>query len=131
MNSFNHYAYGAIGDWMYRVAAGIDTYESDPGYKKIMIKPHTGGKLDYVSADLETYYGKISSHWKQQNGQFILDVEIPANTQAEIFIPASATEVVKEGGVALSAHTEIKVLRQEDNYTVVKAGSGIYHFEVN
>lgn len=131
MNSFNHYAYGAIGDWMYRVAAGIDTYESDPGYKKIMIKPHTGGKLDYVSADLETYYGKISSHWKQQNGHFILDVEIPANTQAEIFIPASVTEVVKEGGVALSAHTEIKVIRQEDNYTVVKAGSGIYHFEVN
>jgi alpha-L-rhamnosidase len=131
MNSFNHYAYGAIGDWMYRVSAGIDTYASDPGYKKIKIMPHPGGKLDYVDADLETYYGPVSSHWKQQDGRFILDATIPVNTTADIYIPASAAGAVKESGVALADHPEIKVLRQEGDYVVVETGSGNYHFEVN
>jgi alpha-L-rhamnosidase len=131
MNSFNHYAYGAIGDWMYRFVAGIDTYESDPGYKKIKIKPEPGGKLDYVNADLQTYYGKVSSHWKQSAGHFVLDVEIPVNTEAEIFIPTGTGGVVKENGIVLSDQTEVRVLRQEGNYTVVKAGSGVYHFEAD
>src|SRR5205085_1510675 len=67
MNSFNHYAYGAIGDWMYRVIAGIDTYENAPGYKKIKIRPVIGGGLTYANADLKTYYGTVSSHWKIDN----------------------------------------------------------------
>ncbi len=54
MNSFNHYAYGAIGDFMYRDIAGIDTYDSFPGYKKIRIKPHPGGNFSYVNAALKT-----------------------------------------------------------------------------
>src|SRR6185295_7863043 len=69
MNSFNHYAYGAIGDWMYRVVAGIDTDEDRPGYKRIRIKPHPGGSLTFANADLMTYYGKISSHWKVEGGK--------------------------------------------------------------
>ena len=64
MNSFNHYAYGAIGDWMYRTIAGLDTYEDGVGYKHSRIKPHTGGEFTQVSAELETYYGKLSSTWK-------------------------------------------------------------------
>src|SRR5688572_12997269 len=75
MNSFNHYAYGAIGDWMYRVITGIDTYEEGPEYKQIKIKPHLGGNLSHANADLETFYGKISSHWKKENERLHLDVE--------------------------------------------------------
>ena len=130
MNSFNHYAYGAIGDWMYRVAAGIDTYESGPGYKKIKIMPHPVGKIDYMNADLQTYYGRISSHWKQLSGQFLLDAEIPVNTTAEIFIPSGSADAVKEGGLPLSDLPGLKVLRQEGGYTVIEAGSGSYHFVV-
>ena len=58
MNSFNHYSYGAIGDWMYRVAAGLDTYEDGPGYKHIKVMPHLGGGFTSVAADLQTYYGR-------------------------------------------------------------------------
>lgn len=147
MNSFNHYAYGAIGDWMYRVCAGIDTYDSEPGYKKIRIMPHPGGNLSYAKADLETYYGLVSAHWKrdtagsqaagpqgagqQAAGRFTLDVTIPVNTTADIFIPAADAAAVKESGSALSDHPGIKVLRQEGAYVVVETGSGNYHFEAD
>jgi alpha-L-rhamnosidase len=130
MNSFNHYAYGAIGDWMYRVITGLDTYEEAPGYKQIKIKPHLGGNLTYASADLETFYGRVSSHWKKENQQLQLDVEIPANTTATIYIPAAKAESIKESGKTLSAVKELKLRRKEGDYILVEVGSGEYHFTV-
>src|SRR5690242_15400964 len=79
MNSFNHYAYGAIGDWMYRVVAGIDTYEDEPGYKHSRIYPRPGGGLTEAGARLETGYGELSSHWKKEKDSLMLDVVIPPN----------------------------------------------------
>ncbi|MFI5185840.1 MAG: family 78 glycoside hydrolase catalytic domain [Chitinophagales bacterium] len=128
MNSFNHYSYGAIGDWMYRVVAGIDTYSDDPGYKHIKIMPHTGGGLTFANADLKTYYGNISSHWKIDNDKLQLDVEIPPNTKGAIYIPGASAELVMENNVALSSVSDIKVNGKEGNYIVVEIGSGKYHF---
>jgi alpha-L-rhamnosidase len=107
MNSFNHYSYGAVGDWMYRVMAGIDTDTTGVGYKKIRIMPHPGGNLTYVKAGLQTYYGEIKVDWKIVNKQFILDVQIPANTTADIYIPKGD-------------------LKEYNKETV---GSGNYHYE--
>ena len=92
MNSFNHYAYGAIGDWMYRNITGIDNYGDAAGYKKISIRPHPGGNLTYADADLETVYGKINVHWKIAEKKFIMDVEIPANTTGVVYIPTSTQD---------------------------------------
>ena len=128
MNSFNHYSYGAIGDWMYRVIAGIDTYDDAPGYKHVKIMPHLGGGLTYANADLKTYYGNISSNWKMDNGGLQFDVEVPANTKATIYIPASSIESIKENNIALAAVNDIKVVGKEANYVVVEVGSGKYHF---
>jgi alpha-L-rhamnosidase len=128
MNSFNHYSYGAIGDWMYRVVAGIDTYTDAPGYKHIKIQPHLSDSFTYANADLKTYYGTISSHWKKDNGSLRLDVEIPANTKATVYIPAVSTESVKENNIALSSAGGIKVIGKEGNYVVAEIGSGKYHF---
>lgn len=130
MNSFNHYAYGAIGDWMYRVVAGIDTYEDDPGYKHISIKPQPGPGLNNASADLETYYGKVSSHWKVDTGKLTLDVEIPPNTTASIYIPATNEADITERGSPLASIKDLKVIRTEKGYVVLETGSGVYHFEV-
>ena len=158
MNSFNHYAYGAIGDWMYRAIAGIDT-DNEPGgvgYKKIIIKPHVDGKilgtsnkdvpgvsnsnfksttnkssvLTNAAARLETYYGKISSAWKIENGILYLDVEIPANTTATIFIPAAYGKIITESGKELSSVNGIKLKGKENGYTVVETGSGVYNFVI-
>ncbi|HJS55726.1 MAG TPA: family 78 glycoside hydrolase catalytic domain [Chitinophagaceae bacterium] len=129
MNSFNHYAYGAIGDWMYRVVAGLDTYEDGPGYKHIRIQPHIGGGLTNASASLQTYYGNTSSGWKIEGNQIILDVEIPANTKATVYVPAANADLVKENGSAISSSKDIQVMGTENGYVVLRIGSGKYHFE--
>ena len=128
MNSFNHYAYGAIGDWMYRVVAGIDTYESGPGYKKIKIKPHIGGGLTNVEANYQTDYGMVRSHWKLTGTELQFDVEIPANTTATIYIPAKDINAVKENNKSLATLNDIKITGKEKDYVVVELGSGKYSF---
>jgi alpha-L-rhamnosidase len=87
MNSFNHYAYGAIGDWMYKVITGINPVDSVPGYKHILIAPRPGGTLTHAEATLKTLYGNIASSWKLENGNFTLDIVVPNNTTAEIVLP--------------------------------------------
>lgn len=128
MNSYNHYAYGAIGDWMYRVAAGIDTKETGLGYKQIVIKPTIGGNLTFLTADYETMYGKVSSHWKLDNHIFLLDVEIPANTTATIYIPSHTNSSVMESGKLITLQPNIRSLEKIAGYTAVNVGSGNYHF---
>jgi alpha-L-rhamnosidase len=129
MNSFNHYAYGAVGDWMYRVMAGLS--EDAPGYKKIKIMPHIGEGITSAKAELQTYYGKASSAWQLQNKQLVLSVEVPANTSASIFIPAKHVEAITEGGKRLSGISELKIIGKEGEYINVEAGSGKYVFKVN
>ncbi|MBE7169359.1 MAG: glycoside hydrolase family 78 protein [Williamsia sp.] len=128
MNSYNHYAYGAIGDWMYRVAAGIDTDPDGVGYKKIIIKPHVGGRFTQLAASYLTRYGKVSSGWKIENNKLVMDVEIPANTTATVYIPAASADSIQEGGKQLAGIPDIKVGGQEDGWTEVKLGSGKYQF---
>ncbi len=130
MNSFNHYSYGAIGDWMYRAVVGIDTYADGVGYKHIKVMPHIGEGLTNASATLQTYYGELSSSWKVENGTTTLNVEIPANTTANIYVPAKTADAVTEGGVALPLVKDVQVTGLENGYVVVKVGSGKFHFEV-
>jgi len=129
MNSFNHYAYGAIGDWMYRTIAGINIDEEQPGYKKITIQPHLTDSLRFATASIETYYGKLSSEWKKENGTTVLNVEVPANTTATIFIPANSAEGVSESGKNIQ--TVFKQVETKNGYIVLKTGSGKYSFVVN
>jgi alpha-L-rhamnosidase len=131
MNSFNHYAYGAIGDWMYRILAGLDTDIEGPGYKKIIIKPYIGGKITQASASLDTYYGKLSSGWTIENNKFILAIEIPANTSATVFIPAKNVASISENGVSIGTIPAYQQSTVADGYVKVSIGSGKYHFEVN
>jgi alpha-L-rhamnosidase len=131
MNSFNHYAYGAIGDWMYRVAAGIDTDTAGPGYRHIRIKPYPHHGLTEVNARLQTAYGAVSSHWTVQDNYLILEVEIPVNTSAAIYIPATNGTAITEGNIPLDQVKELTVAGQEGGYVVVQAGSGKYRFVTN
>ncbi len=84
MNSFNHYAYGAIGEWLYRVAAGIECDEAQPGFKNSIIAPHIGGGLSYLNASYKSIYGRIVSNWKKEGTCVTLHIEIPCNTTAEL-----------------------------------------------
>ncbi|MCK5776457.1 MAG: family 78 glycoside hydrolase catalytic domain, partial [Bacteroidales bacterium] len=95
MNSFNHYAYGAVGSWLYNYVVGIRIDESMPGYKKIIIKPTIGGGLTFAASTHESMYGTISSSWKIEDGKVITEVEIPANTTAVVYIPNLKNEYEK------------------------------------
>ena len=130
MNSFNHYAYGAIGDWMYRVTTGIDTDPEAPGYKKIIIRPQLTDKLTSAAADLQTYYGTVRSHWKREGKTVQLEVEIPANTTATVYLPAKSADDISEAGKPLSSFKDGKLKGMENNYAVVELGSGRYSFAV-
>ena len=128
MNSFNHYAYGAIGDWMYRVSAGIETM--GPGYKHIIIQPHPAKKLTYSRASFESSYGTIGSGWEKKDGKVIIKVRIPANTSATIILPATVQDKVTEGGKPLSQNIYLKDIKLADNKLTMQAGSGEYTFEI-
>ena len=87
MNSFNHYAYGAINQWMVERIAGLAPDPANPGYKHFFIRPVIGTQLDWARAELETPYGKASSSWKKEEGEIIIETIVPPNTTATIEFP--------------------------------------------
>ncbi|WP_320167727.1 family 78 glycoside hydrolase catalytic domain [Mangrovibacterium marinum] len=131
MNSFNHYAYGAIGEWMYGVAAGIQSAPEVPGFKEIQIKPVVTRRLNFVEAEFQTYYGKLVSHWQWEQGQLLFQVSIPVNTSARVFIPAQSVDQIREDGRALRSHRDLELIGQVDGYVEVMLGSGDYEFQIS
>jgi len=128
MNSFNHYAYGAIGEWMYRVMAGIEIDPAFPGYKHTLIQPRPGGGFTRVSASHVTPYGRVSSAWKLDGQSFELAVEVPANTTASVRLPGARLADVTESGRAITPGNGIASWRQDGQAVVVEVGSGLYRF---
>jgi len=129
MNSFNHYAYGAIGEWLYRVVAGIEIDEMNPGYKHIIIQPHPGGGLTYAKARLESMYGPIESGWKLDGKTITVDIEIPPNTSAILRIPSASTKDLFEGGRQVKKVPGILAISQDADAAVISVGSGRYSFQ--
>lgn len=125
MNSFNHYAYGAVGDWMYRVIGGINIDPDRPGYKHILIKPRPGGGLTRAKASHQSPYGEVSSAWKMESGRFHLAVRIPPNTTATVTLPsARGAQNVLESGRPIAASDT----RQVGSGVEIDIGSGAYEF---
>ncbi len=127
MNSFNHYAYGAIGDWMYRVSAGIET--AVPGYRELLIQPHPGKNLTYAKATFESPYGTVASGWERKDGKIIVRIKIPVNTKATVMFPVDDQSEITENGSKLSAEVVIRSEDREGKKTGIVRGSGEYTFE--
>jgi alpha-L-rhamnosidase len=129
MNSFNHYAYGAIGQWMYERVAGVKPLKA--GYKEILIAPIPGGPLTSAEASYNSPYGLVSSSWKIENGVFKLKATIPPNTTAKIIIPANTTENLLLNGSMFSGNANIKLLNKGERTFELMAQPGEYEFEVS
>jgi alpha-L-rhamnosidase len=129
MNSFNHYAYGAIGEWLYRVVAGIEIDVRQPAYKHILIQPHPGGKLTSAQASLNSMHGKIASGWELKDGKMVLRVEIPPNTTATIRLPNAVLGKVTESGQPLQSSQGVSGIRGAEGAVFAEVGSGNYLFE--
>ena len=128
MNSFNHYAFGSIGEWMYAVVAGIDLDPSAPGYEKIVIRPRPGGGITWARGALDSVRGRIESSWKLSGGAFTLKVVVPANTTATVYVPAKDVGLVMEGKLRAVDSTGVKFLRMDAGSAVFEVGSGSYEF---
>ncbi len=125
MNSFNHYAYGAIGEWLYNYVAGINLDEQNPGYKHIVFTPHFGGGLTNAKAEINSMYGVVSSSWVLEDNKFVYNVIIPANSTATLTLPKSKNKEVTIQSLPLKKKG-VKMTKKEANDVVVELGSGSY-----
>ena len=136
MNSFAHYAFGCIGEWLFADVAGIKPDEARPGYKHIIIRPHPGPGLTWAGAEYDSMHGRIASRWELVNGDkpekagLKLDISIPPNTTATVYVPATAGENVTESGRPAADAGGVKFLRVEDGAAVFELPAGQYHFAV-
>ena len=127
MNSFNHYAYGAIGQWLYQYIAGIAIDPKLPGYKHFSLQPHPGGGLTSASAALNTLYGTIKSNWKLENGSMTYSCSIPPNSSATVCFDNSEVNNIVLNKLPLSKIGAAKI--SENNQKVeIELGSGNYIF---
>ena len=123
--SYNHYAFGCVGEWMYRYLGGI--HAAQPGYKKIRIAPHIDCGLSYVKSQHESVFGMIQSEWTIAGNQVNINIQIPENTTAEIVLPKAKGAQVKESGILLSNKQSICVYEKQPDM-LCKVGSGNYRF---
>ena len=126
MNSFAHYSFGAVAEWMFKVIGGIDTDGS--GYKRIIFKPRTGGGIDHADVTYKSINGRIGSRWRLDQNGFRLSIVVPANTSAMVYVPAKSLKDVTESGEALGKAKGVKVLGMQGDTAVLEVGSGQYRF---
>ena len=126
MNSFNHYAYGAIGEWMYAYLLGFQRDEDSPAYKHIILQPRVGGELKYVKGGFETPYGRIDGGWEKTSQGYIYRVTIPANTTASLTLQADGVSRVK----VLRGSEGAGPMRSLKGKVMAELKSGTYEFEV-
>ncbi|WP_242083920.1 family 78 glycoside hydrolase catalytic domain [Aestuariivivens sediminis] len=127
MNSFNHYAYGAIGQWLYERIAGLAPLE--PGYKKVRIAPIPGGPLSFAEASYESIYGRVSSAWRKVDSGLELHVTVAPNTAAQIRIPIKDGMAIRVDGEELSERSDITFVKRTETAIELEAMPGTYVFK--
>ncbi|HET6795139.1 MAG TPA: family 78 glycoside hydrolase catalytic domain [Acidimicrobiales bacterium] len=126
MLSFNHYAYGAVGAWLYRAVAGLAPDPSDPGYHHILVRPRPGGGVRWATAGLATPYGRAAVRWWFDDGLH-LSLEVPANTSATVELPTDRPDLVRLDGGAVPGSRGVRRCDLAGPPVVV-VGSGRYEF---
>lgn len=130
MNSFNHYAFGSVNEWLFEHAAGLKVGE--PGYRTFTIKPDIAKEgLYFVKARYQSINGNIESLWRKNGKQLTLSVTVPVNTVADVFIPTSDPDTILEGNKRLNANPFVRVKAVKDGYVQLEVGSGVYRFAVS
>ncbi|MFA5056917.1 MAG: glycoside hydrolase family 78 protein, partial [Opitutaceae bacterium] len=128
MNSFNHYAGGAIGAWLYAVVAGIEIDPEQPGYKHIRLQPHPGGNLASARARLISPHGEISSAWRSGARRFDWEIVVPANTTATARLPVPPKARVTEAGKPLERAPGVTKITHTKDEVICRLASGRYRF---
>ena len=129
MNSGNHVMQiGDLAVWMYEYLGGIRSDPEKPGFQHIVIHPYPAGDLTFVKASHQSMYGAIRSAWKREGGKFTLDVTVPPNTTATVWLPAKDAAAVTEAGRPVKDARGVKFLRAEGGAALFEVESGSYTF---
>jgi len=128
MNSFSHYALGAVGEWLYRNAAGINPVPDTPGFQQFIVRPLPGDKWSFVKCSYASDYGLIAVEWEANDSSFVLKVEVPANCSAIVHFPNPSHKTVTEGGNAADRAEGVRWLEDRDGCSVFEVQSGSYCF---
>jgi alpha-L-rhamnosidase len=128
MNSHNHPMMGSVGSWFYKYVLGIIPDFSHPGFAQFTVKPYLMKELTFAEGELDTVKGTIQVSYRKQGNRFVLDVTVPANSTALLYIPARNAKSVTENGKNISSINEISFMKEENGYVVLKVGSGNYQF---
>jgi hypothetical protein len=128
LNSLNHWPHSSVGEWLWRHIAGINPDPDQPGWKSVIICPRLCSTVDFCHASYDSLYGPITVDWSREPGQFTLNVTIPENSSATIFVPGRDSANITESGHPASASNGVKFMRQEGDSTLFHVESGSYSF---
>jgi hypothetical protein len=128
--SNNHFMLGHLMEWFYAGLAGIKIANGGIAYNKIDIKPQPVGGITNAKASLHSPYGRITSEWKKERDQFVMNIDIPANTTATIYLPSTFSSIIMENEKNIKGRTDLRIDGFEKNKTKISVGSGSYHFTV-
>jgi alpha-L-rhamnosidase len=128
MNSFNHYSFGAVGQWMMAYSLGIQ--RDEPGFQKFILQPEPDptGRMTWARGYYDSMYGRISSSWKVEDGVLTYEATVPANTTATLYLPAASEKGITEGGKPVKKTKGISFVKVENGKAVYELGSGSYVF---
>jgi alpha-L-rhamnosidase len=119
---------GDLNVWFYEYLAGIRTDPDRPGFQRIVIRPYPVGNLSFVRASHDSMHGRIASHWRRSGGRIELEVTIPPNTSATVWVPSKSPAGVSESGRPATEARGVKFLRAESGAAVFAVESGNYRF---
>jgi alpha-L-rhamnosidase len=129
MNSFNHYALGSVGEWLYRGVAGLGQAPGSAGYRELLIRPRPGpARSSWARASHESVRGRISVGWSQDNGVFRLELTVPPGAGAVVHIPTTNADGVRENGVPVAAATGVQIVGRERGTLRCRVTSGEFRF---
>jgi alpha-L-rhamnosidase len=131
MNSYNHYAYGAVADWIYRYAAGVDATPLDAGFHTVVLHPVFDARLGGVAFDYASAYGTIHSDWKAEGSTAEWHVTIPANTTGRLELSMNEAAKYKLGGVPLPASSRLRPTQTQGEPSGYELPAGSYTFSVS
>ena len=128
--SNNHLMLGHLMEWFYNGLGGIDQEEGSVGFKEIIIRPEMAGDIYFSNTSYKSPYGEIKCNWDKQDDLIKINVEIPVNSSAKVFIPVKSKSIISENGIEVSKVKDIKILQGNDERMVCRIGSGNYSFTV-
>jgi alpha-L-rhamnosidase len=128
MNSFNHWAFGAVGEWMWRHIAGLNPDETRPGWKHFTIAPRPGGGVSWARGEYDSIRGRIVSDWRLEGNTMTLRVEVPPNTTATVRLPTTDADGVAGSGRPVDQAEGVRFLRAEEGAALYEVVSGRYEF---